>query len=202
MTTHQDGIADFKRGHYSAVSELFDEYYETLVEFATQLVIHDREAHQIVQETFIKLFGMRDRFDTEADVKAFLYITVRNICFAYLKQEKEELPGEWAETENKPQIYSSASMEEEATRALVLQKMHEQVALLPDPEQTVFRLLFYERASIPAIAAQLSSTPVAVGQNRVQAIRLLREKLIEAGLFTVPLFIYFVAIFCGDEKSL
>jgi RNA polymerase sigma-70 factor (ECF subfamily) len=145
---------------------------------------------------------MRDRFDTEADVKAFLYITVRNICFAYIKQEKEEMPGEGAETENKPQIYSTAFTDDEATRAVVLQKMHEQVALLPDPEQTVFRLLFYDHASIPAIAAQLSSTPMAVGQNRVQAIRLLREKLIEVGLFTVPLFIYFVAIFCGNKESL
>jgi len=201
MSPHHDCITDFKRGHYSAVSELFNDYYETLVEFAAQLIIHNREAHQIVQETYIKLFGMRDRFDTEADVKAFLYITVRNICFAYIKQEKEETSGEGMETGNKPEIVSTASTDDETTRAVILQKMHGQVALLPDPEQTVFRLLFYDNRSIPSVAEQLKLTPMAVGQSRVQAIRLLREKLIEAGLFTVPGFIYFVAIFCGEQHS-
>jgi RNA polymerase sigma-70 factor (ECF subfamily) len=201
MTLHHDGIADFKRGSYSAVRELFDDYYEPLVEFATQLIIHDREAHHIVQETFIKLFGMRERFDTTADIKAFLYITVRNTCFMYIKQEKEEASVEQAATDDKPDVYATAAMDDEETRSAVLHNIHDQVAGLPEPEQTVFRLLFYDHRSIPSVAEQLKLTPLAVGQSRVQAVRLLREKLIAAGLFTVPTFIYFVAVFCGEPLS-
>lgn len=194
MSLHHDGITDFKHGSYAAVKELFDEYYEALVEFATQLIIHNREAHHIVQETFIRLFGMRERFDTDNDIKAFLYITVRNTCFTYLKQEKEEEgTGEWT-------IVPSVSVDYEDQRAALLLKMHEQVALLPEPEQTVFRLLYYDHRSIPSVAEQLKLTPVVIGQSRVQAIRSLREKLTDAGLFSIPGFIYFVAVFCGNES--
>jgi RNA polymerase sigma-70 factor (ECF subfamily) len=201
MTLHHDGIADFKHGSYSAVRELFDDYYETLVEFATQLIIHDHEAHHIVQETFIKLLGMRERFDTTTDIKAFLYITVRNTCFTYIKQEKEEASVDRAAIDDKPDLYATASMDDEETRSAVLHNIHHLVAGLPEPEQTVFRLLFYDHHSIPSVAEQLKLTPLAVGQSRVQAVRLLREKLIAAGLFTVPIFIYFVAVFCGEPLS-
>lgn len=196
---HQNDIVDFQRGSYEAVRKLFDEHYDLLVEFAAQLIINNTEAHHIVQETFIKLFGMRDRFNTMTDVKAFLYITVRNICFTFIKMEKEG-PGaeQGAATVYTEQLLSaSAFVDDVETRSAILRKMHDQVAGLPEPEQTVFRLLLCDHLSIPAAAGRLQLTPVAVGQSRIQAIRLLREKLIAANLFSVPLFIYFVAVACG-----
>src|SRR5262249_53433786 len=93
-----------------------------------------------------------------------------------------------------------APIDDEETRSAILHKMHEQVAELPEPERTVFRLLLCDHVSIPAAAEQLRLTPVAVGQSRMQAIRLLREKLIAANLFIIPLFIYFVAVACGEHR--
>jgi RNA polymerase sigma-70 factor (ECF subfamily) len=192
---NRHGITEFQNGSYIAVKELYDEHYTALVDFARQLVIDKAEAHHIVQDTFIKLFFMRDRFDSLPNIKAFLYITVRNICFAFLNSEKESEAG------GEPAWYaqalrSEARFDEEDNRLEALGKMHNQVAELPAPEKNVFLLIFYKHLTIPAAAEQLGISPVSAVQNRIQAIRTLRNKLTAADLYSIPLFIYFVAVEC------
>lgn len=193
-------IDEFQRGHYAIVKELYDEYYASLVDFGSQLINNSSEAHHIAQETFVKLFQMRDRFDKLPDIKAFLYITVRNICFAFIKSENANGPGPevtWFEQDVKTTIRNEDGAEREQT----LQQMGAIVKELPQPEQTVFNSLFYERLTIPATAEQLKLTPVTVTQYRISAMRTMREKLVAANLFSVPLFIYFIAVFCGEQNN-
>lgn len=196
---YRHGITDFQHGTYTAVKELCDEHYTTLVDFAWQLIKDRAEAHHIVQETFIKLFMMRDRFSTVADIKAFLYITVRNICFACLKSDKAE-----NETADEPAWYiqalqTVARFDDEAVRLEAISQIHEQVSALPEPEKNCFRLIFYNRLTVPAAAEQLGITPVAVVQYRIQALRFLRVKLAAADLYSIPLFIYFTGVTCGES---
>lgn len=193
-------IDDFQRGHYAIVKELYDEYYASLVDFSVQLINSSSEAHHIAQETFVKLFQMRDKFDKLPDIKAFLYITVRNICFAYIRSENANMPGgevTWLQQN----VIATIRYEDGAEREEALYKMTDIVKELPQPEQTVFRTLFYDRLNIPVAAGQLKLTPVAVTQLRISAIRTLREKLVTANIFSVPLFIYFVAVFCGEQNN-
>ena len=194
-----DSITEFQAGHYIIVKELYEEHYAALLDFASQLIINKEEAHHIVQETFMRLLGMRDRFNTLPDIKAFLYITVRNSCLAYIRAEKENEPGGDAAWYDQALI-AAARFEVAAIREDVLHQMHEQVLALPAPEQIVFRLLFYDRLSIQEAAEESGLTMVMVTQRRISAIRLLREKLITSNLFSIPLFIYFVAVYCGRES--
>jgi RNA polymerase sigma factor (sigma-70 family) len=192
-------IDEFQRGHYAIVKELYDEYYNSLVDFASQLINNAPEAHHIAQETFVKLFQMRDRFDKLPDIKAFLYITVRNICFAFVKSEKMNEPaGEvtWQAQE----LNATIRFEDGAEREEALNKMTDMVSELPEPEQTVFRSVFYDRLTLPAVADQLKLTVVTVSQQRISALSLLREQLLAANIFSIPLFIYFIAVFCGEQK--
>jgi len=190
-------IADFQQGSYTAVKELYDQNYAELIDFASHLILNKAEAHHIVQETFIKLFLMRGHFDKEPDLKAFLYITVRNICFSYIKAEKDNEPDAevpWYQQS----LQATCRFEDEALRTQALDKMQNQVRALPEKEQTVFAMLFCDQGTIPDVAGQLNLTPVTVTQLRISAIRLLRDELLAAGLFSIPLFIYFVAVYCGE----
>ncbi|MBO9203159.1 MULTISPECIES: RNA polymerase sigma factor [Niastella] len=196
---NHDVITDFKRGHYFVVKELYEEHYPALLDFASQLIINKEEAHHIVQETFIKLFGMRDRFHQLPDIKAFLYITVRNICLAYIRADKKNGPGSDAAWYNQALI-AIDRFDESLVRSAVLRKMQEQVMDLPAQEQIVFRLLFYDRLTIQQAAEESGLTTVMVAQRRISGIRLLREKLITSDLFSIPLFIYFIAVGCGSDS--
>jgi RNA polymerase sigma factor (sigma-70 family) len=195
---NRHSITDFQSGSYTAVKELCEVYYTTLLDFANQLINDKAEAHHIVQDTFIKLFLMRERFCKIPDIKAFLYITVRNICFAYIKSEKGHEPG------GEPIWYIQAlkavtRFDDGEARCEALCKMHGQVAALPVPEKDVFQLVFYNRLTIPAAAEQLGITSVSVARHRIQALWFLRDKLAAADLYSIPLFIYFVAVECGGE---
>ncbi len=192
---NQDVLTEFKQGSYFAVSALYDEHYFLLTDFARQLIVQETEAHFIVQETLIKLFLMRDRFNTMADIKAFLYITVRNTCFAYTRAEQMEATAaeaSWLEQA----LHTNARFDDEAVRLAALCQLQQQVMELPGPEQTVFRAIFCDRLTMPAAAEQLGLSPMMVSQHRINAIRLLRERLAAAELFAIPLFIYFVAVYC------
>ncbi len=191
-------INEFQRGHYIVVKELYVEHYAPLLDFASQLIINKEEAHHIVQETFIKLLGMRNRFNTLVDIKAFLYITVRNICLVYIRSDKEnEQSGDAAWY---PQaIIAAAQFDDPNLQATILPQMQELVLTLPAQEQIVFRLLFYDRLTQQQAAEECGLSVVVISQRRINAIRLLRKSLIAANLFSIPLFIYFIAVFCGES---
>jgi RNA polymerase sigma-70 factor (ECF subfamily) len=124
---------------------------------------------------------------------------VRNICSAYFKSEKESEPVEevtWYEQSLK----ATARFDDLSQRNEALCKMQHQLRDLPEPEQTVFRILFCDRLSIPAAAEKLELTPVTVTKHRIRAIHLLRDHLVATDLFSIPLFIYFVAVFCGNNS--
>src|SRR2546423_7010447 len=91
---NRDFIARFQRGSYESVSELYHLYYAELTEFASQLILNEAEAHHIAQETFIKLYMMRDQFDNTPNIKTFLWVTVRNICFTFIQSNHPDVPPE------------------------------------------------------------------------------------------------------------
>lgn len=197
---NQNVIDEFHRGSYSVVKEMYVAFYSSLVDFATQLITDNAEAHRIVQEAFLKLFQMRERFDKLPDIKAFLYITVRNICFAFLRAEKENEPGGEI-TWHEQSLIVTARFDDDALREEALCKITGMISELPEPGQAVFRSLFFDRLTIPEAAAKLRLTPVTIGQTRISAINMLRQQLVTAGLFSVPLFIYFVAVFCSEQTK-
>src|SRR5690349_867735 len=89
---NREFIEGFQRGSYESVTKLYHLYYSPLVEFAEQLTLDKGVAHHIVIEALIKLVRMREKFESAPDINAFLYITVRNTCFAFIKSEKPDLP--------------------------------------------------------------------------------------------------------------
>jgi RNA polymerase sigma factor (sigma-70 family) len=205
LSPHNQQIVDeFQRGYFIAVKEMYDEYYSALVDFGTQLILNNAEAHHIAQETFIKLFQMRNRFNKLPDIKAFLYITVRNICFAYVRSEQANEPASATGSEAgwyERSLMATARFKDGAQREEALCRITKTVGELPEPEQTVFKTIFCNKLTIPEAAKQLKLTTVAVTQHRINAIRKLREELIKADLFSVPLFIFFVAVFCGRRTE-
>jgi RNA polymerase sigma-70 factor (ECF subfamily) len=119
---------------------------------------------------------------------------------AYIRADKENEPGGGDAAWYDLSLIATTRFEAAAIREKMLHHMHEQVLELPEPEQIVFRLLFYDRLSIQEAAEESGLTVVMVSQRRISAIRLLREKLIMCDQFSIPLFIYFVAVYCGRES--
>jgi len=188
---NRDFIARFQRGSYESVSELYHLYYAELTEFARQLILNEVEAHHIAQETFIKLYMMREQFDNTPNIKTFLYTTVRNICFAFIKSPHPDVPSEQVNWyANEQQLANRFN--NEAVRNEAIQQAYNVLEQLPVHLRTVLLLIFSKRLNIPEAAEQMATDAVTVSKQRIEAIRLLREQLYTKQLFSVPFFIYFL----------
>lgn len=199
--TPYDFIAEFHKGSFCAIADLYREHHDQLYHFADQLIHHGQEAHDIVVDTFIKLMRRRLHFDNAINIKAFLYITVRNTCLGYLgyqqQQTKESVPVVYT-----PHIELDDSHFEKASlRAAAIHNLYQVIEEMPVLTREVFKLLFIKNQLNTEVARQLGITAPEVLVHRTRVLHLLQEKLVQQGNWSVPLLIYFLAIECPEEKT-
>ena len=69
----------------------FYEFYSALCLFARKYVGSIDTAYDLAQDAFIKCWKKIDQFQSESEVKMFLYTVTRNESLNYLKHKKVEL---------------------------------------------------------------------------------------------------------------
>lgn len=181
----------FKKGESAALSVLWKNHYKALVYFADQLVRNNLLSEDIVAETFVKVWNMRDRFDNVHSIKAFLYVTVRNTCYDHLRSQ------EIHNRIHKEILYTSDYYSNEMNRddydmmyAEYIQQLYVQVEQLPDRCKEVFRLYFFNRSSTREIAEALNISEQTVRNQKTKAIHMLRSVLLKKDMLpacVVPL---------------
>jgi RNA polymerase sigma-70 factor (ECF subfamily) len=181
----QQLIRLFRAGDESAAADLYGRFYRGLVYFARQIIDHAGEAEDIAQDSMVKLFRKKDDFDQLSDIKSFLYVSVRNACFNYLKaRDRHELS-------HREIRYLYAEGEESADLEMlksgVLAEVYQEVSSLPAQCGEVFRLLFIHRLSTAQAAEKLGISPQTVLNQKARAIKLLRYRLSEKGFLALLL---------------
>ncbi|UYQ95748.1 RNA polymerase sigma-70 factor [Chitinophaga horti] len=175
----------FREGTGAGTAALYEKYYRGLVYFARQIIEHEGEAEDIAQESMIKLFNKRTDFDNLSDIKSFLYVSVRNSCFNYLKaRDRHELS-------HQELLYLSPEGEEKADlemlKSRVLAEVFNEIDRLPEQCGNVFKLLFIKKMSTAAVAEQLGISPQTVLNQKSRALKLLRFRLSDKGFFALLL---------------
>jgi RNA polymerase sigma-70 factor (ECF subfamily) len=170
----------FRKGEPAALNILWKNHYKALVYFADQLVRNNLLSEDIVSETFVKVWNMRDRFDNVHSIKAFLYVTVRNTCYDHLRSQEIHA------RIHKEILYTADSYATEMNRddydmmyAEYIQQLYEQVKNLPDRCQEVFKLYFFNRNSTREIADLLNISEQTVRNQKTKAIHMLRSVLLK-----------------------
>jgi RNA polymerase sigma-70 factor (ECF subfamily) len=187
-----DLIAGFQRGTYESVKELYDLFYNDLAAFAGKAIQKQAAAHDMVLDTYLKLFSKRLEFDSLANIKAFLYITVKNRCQRYNTASPLFVePAPWYEAD-------AGRFNDEAVRARAVAQLCEEVGQLPEKSRRFFQLVFCKRLGMAEVAAQMELDQPAVVQQRTRVIQQLRDGLYKKDLFSIPLFIYFLAVGCEE----
>lgn len=185
-----DFIAGFQRGSYESVKALYDEFYTDLAVLAESITRQKPAAHEIVLDTFLRLYRMREQYNSLANIKAFLYITVRNKCIWYEGDAQASTPWYTADSD---------LFNDEAVRARAFLQLCEEVEQLPEQCRLVFQLAFCRQLRAAEVAEQLAGDQATVIQLRTQALQLLRDNLYNKQLFSVPLFVYFLAVACSEK---
>jgi RNA polymerase sigma-70 factor (family 1) len=170
-----DIIDTLKKGGPDALQSLLKQFYSPLCLFAERLVADSAAAEDIVGESFIKLWNKRGDFESTQNIKAFMYITVRNACLNYLKQAKRD------SLNQKQLAYLTGEKEEfvlnEMIRAEVLKEIMSEINNLPEQCGKVLKLAYLEGLRNQEVAKVLNISVHTVKNQKARAIQLLRTRL-------------------------
>ena len=152
---------------------LFSDYYGILVCYAQKYTKREDIAEDIVQDVFASLWEENRIFHSQANFRSFLYISIRNAAFDYLRhQNVESRYIEEALTANR--FLSDDSFQKEE----VFRLLFKQIDLLPERCREIF-LLHLEGYDNDAIAKKLSLSIETVKTQKKRAMKTLRNNLKE-----------------------
>ena len=155
-----DILMGLKRRDETALSVLFDTYYEKLYLFAEKYIYDSDKAHDIVQDVFLKIWENAERLERTSSIQHYLFASVRNGCLNYLKslQIEDRNNRKYVEAYIESQNVDMVDDEELLTR--VRQVLDE----LPEKCREVCLLRFVEGYKYAEIAARLD-----MNENTVKA---------------------------------
>ncbi len=160
---------------------IFERYYVALCLFANQYMEDDEASADIVQDSFAKLWQIRDDFFYLHQVKAFLYTAVRNKALNELEHSK--VVWEYAQKvieKKKDSFFHDAVVEEETYRIVT-----EAIDMLPEQMKAIMKLAM-EGKKNNEIAEHLN-----VSAETVHTLKRIAYKKLRAHLKDYYYFLFF-----------
>ena len=148
-------------------------YSSRLYRMAFRLMNSREEAEDIVQEVYVKLWGMRNELGRYNSIEALSVRITRNLCLDNLRRRKENLDAMKAE-QMKPAAYPetpSTYMEKKENAEMI----HTLIAALPEPQRSLVHLRHMEGKEYEEIAEMVNMNVNAIRVSISRARKQMRE---------------------------
>ena len=155
------------------IERIFRSHYGAFCNFASKYVRDHAVVEDIVQDAFVTLLEKSPKFDTEGHLKNFLYVTIRNACLNYIRDE--EAKNRYLEAQAKEE--NTENFEEEIILSEVYQELANAVADLPEECRKVFELCYFQGKDNSEAAEILGISVNTVRTQKARGKKILREKL-------------------------
>lgn len=182
-------IVGFKEGNPDAFKLIYKRYHKPLCFFVKRLTGDTLESEDIVAETFVKLWNIKHNgFDTENNIKAFLYITARNASLNFLRSKKRHVEN------SREYVYllDEETLPFEIPQDLLLVELiQNSLDQLPYRQQEIMRMILFEGLSDDDVAERLNKSPKTVRNLKAVAVNYLRLNLDRKEFVATLMLIYF-----------
>ena len=152
-------------------------YSSRLYRMAYRLMNSREEAEDIVQEVYVKLWGMRNDLEKYNSIEALCVRITRNLCLDQLRRRKvnyDAMKAEKLKEESFPETPSESLEKKESADLL-----HTLIAALPEPQRSLVHLRHLEGKEYEEIAEMVNmnvnAIRVSISRARKQ-MRALVEK--------------------------
>ncbi|MDX9753579.1 MAG: sigma-70 family RNA polymerase sigma factor [bacterium] len=172
----------WKNGNMRGYNQIVERYQKPLFHFIYRMVRDMEESKDILQETFVRMYKYKERFEEEKSLKSWLYQTANNLCIDYYRKHK---PGRVNFFDQQDSTFSalveSSGIERERQPDEVAQDRHLQelvlqaIEQLPKKQKMVMTLRSCKNLSLKEIADVMGCTQQTVGTTLFAA----RKKLIQ-----------------------
>lgn len=145
-----------------------------LLNFCTKLTNEGEDAEDIVQETFLKLWYIRDKLDGYRSVEALSVQIAKNICMDYFRTKKPQGPT----LDTLTGLSSGSDTEQLVEERELVDKVKSLIKALPSLQQTIIRMKDVEGYELNEIAGITGTQIEAVRTNLSRARKKIREQLL------------------------
>ncbi|MDE5422728.1 RNA polymerase sigma-70 factor [Ancylomarina sp. DW003] len=173
-----------KSGNAKAFESFFNQLYPSMCVVAREYVKDDGAAEDIAQEAFIKLWNARDKYDSIASLKSFLYVMVKNLSLNYLRRDK--LGSKYTGSLNKEDYYhfNNQVIEEETYRIL-----EQAIKALPKQSSKIMML------SLKGLQNQEIAERLGISVNTVKTLKYNSHKTLKT---TLKDYFFILALLLGE----
>ena len=147
--------------------EMYQEHCQTVYRVAFTYMKNSYDAEDAVQETFARLIRSRERFRSREKEKAWLIVTVSNVCKDMLRRHYR------SDRALEDYQYLAAPPHE-------IDETMEAILRLPEKYKTAVYLFYYEGYTAREIARMLGEKPNTVS-SRIGRARLLLKTMLGGG---------------------
>ena len=140
-------IERLRRNDRKAYADLFDGYFDKLFVFALNMVFREDVANDIVQEVFIAIYEKSVLKNYQGSLKAYLYTSVCNRCYNYLRDAKVE--------DRNMALYAEAAVYSDNVDMIDREEIREVLDELPEKCREVCLLRFVHGYKYSEISEQL-----------------------------------------------
>ena len=184
-----DAITAFRNGEEKGFDHFFRTYYKSLVFFARRYVAGLAISEDIVAEVFVNVWNKRDRIDSEAGLKSYLYQSVYHASLRWLERESKRVNLNNQYTAKTLEIGEGSDQLENMIRTETIRQVREAIATLPSQCRKIFEKLYIEGKSIRETAGELNLSISNVKNQKARGLQLLRGRLDETSLLLMIFFL-------------
>lgn len=146
-----------------------------LMQLANRLLPENGMQEDVVQETMIKLWLMRNQLDKYRSIEALAIVITRHLCYNILRKgiyNKVDLSAaEDINTASTPE--DELLQQEEADRLLKI------ISLLPDMQQSILQMKHIDGLEVAEIARITGGSPDSIRMNLSRARKRIKELFIK-----------------------
>ena len=150
-------------------------YSDRIYRMAYRLMGNREEAEDVVQEVYLKLWGMRKELNKYNSLEALSIRITRNLCLDYLRRRKtnqEAMKSERIKGEGYSETPSERLEKKEEAEVI-----HTLIAALPEPQRSLVHLRHMEGKEYDEIAQMVNMNVNAIRVSISRARKQMREML-------------------------
>ena len=177
MQTDQDLILQFQNSNQKEQSftQLVKKHQTKVFHQIKRMVNHHEDADDIAQMVWIKIWNKLDGFKMESEFSTWLFRIAYNETLNFIAKQKRQNSNS---TSKDVVMYENTASHTDAPKSSEIQiKLDQAIKQLPDKQQFVFMLRYFEEFNYEKIASITGTTVGGAKANYHQAIKKLEEFL-------------------------
>lgn len=162
----------------NAARELFDLFHPKLVRFAVFYVTSIHDANDIVSEVFIKFFRRLKKNHDIHDISYYLYKSVKNQCFTYLKKQKNNYSLDELDWDNAQYSFEVRNPENELINRELSAAIEDAIDNMPTRRKLIYKMVVIDGLKYKEAADILDLSVKTIENHLALAVKDLRSKIL------------------------